>query len=513
MTTNRTKMPDFSGPLFRSGNWKFWIPAALVIRITILLVFISSSRTVFPERIIGCIGIRQNDYAYFLGPVDEYFKTGIFQYEQKPGQSFAGRMPGYSAPYMLLRFVFPRETALCILFALQIVLGACCVYLLSLVAESFLSSRSAFLLTFVISAVSMHTAVFDLFSLTESFSVSAICLFLFFGMRFLKKQENSDLFLSGLFAAWAVFLRPFLGTILILMPIIIAYREKSLFHLRKVVVPSFIFALPFLVFESAWIYRNYVSLGRFIPLETPITESYGERGSYRTSAISIRSLILSWGGESGEFYDGSEAAWFHNMHGAEAEAYRFRPHVFNSVFTRDSLEQLKKDFNMSVDSSMTEQQKDSLNMLASATALRYAESYRNDNLFRYYLLNPLIRAGQLVLSNGTRLMPLPPFPEMSLFQKGIKLFYFALYYLVTVGGFAGMVMYFIRKRKVTPEYLLLALPPLFVIVTMVCYSSILEFRYFITGYPILVVFLTSLALVISHRYHPNRKQTTEPQGA
>src|SRR3954468_13331810 len=120
--------------LFRSSNALLWIVIALCIRICILAFFLHSARLIFPEKTIAKIGIKQSDYEYFMGPVDEYFEKGMFQYENARGKPFAGRMPGYSLPYMLLRFIFKKQTALFSLFLLQILLSAISVYLLSRVA-------------------------------------------------------------------------------------------------------------------------------------------------------------------------------------------------------------------------------------------------------------------------------------------------------------------------------------------------------------------------------------------
>src|SRR6185436_4552902 len=162
---------------FRSSNVLFWISMALLSRIVILTFFLHTAKEVYPEKSIGTIGLRQNDYEYFMGPVDEYFEKGMFQYEFEPGKPFAGRMPGYSLPYMLLRFIFEKNTALFLLFSLQILLGAISVYVISLVAEMLLQNSKAFFYSFVLLAISSHTAIFDIYSLSESFSVSAISFF------------------------------------------------------------------------------------------------------------------------------------------------------------------------------------------------------------------------------------------------------------------------------------------------------------------------------------------------
>jgi hypothetical protein len=266
--------------------------------------------------------------------------------------------------------------------------------------------------------------------------------------------------------------------------------------------------LPFILFETAWIARNYSSLGKFIPLETSLSESYGERGAYRTSAISIRQLINAWGGEPGEFYEGSEGEWFHFTSLEKADDYPFNDYVFNSSFNRDSLVRLKKIFNASVDEAYSEQQKDSLNMLASSIALRFAADYKKDNPVRFYLVNPVIRIYRLVLPNGTRLLPLPPFSQMNIFQKAVKLFYFGFYFIITLSGIAGMLIFLIKYRKKTPGSMLLLVYPVVILLTLTFFSSIIEYRYYITAYPVFVIFTAWFYLFAFERISKNNSSVS-----
>lgn len=495
-------------PLFKPENRTFWIITALFIRVCLLLIFIDSARQTFPDRMISGFVMMQNDYEYFLGPVDEYYKTGIFQYEHAPGKTFAGRMPGYSFPYLVLRSFLEKDSAQTVLFTLQILLSAICVYLLSLTAYKVVKRREIFIVTFLLFAISIHTSIFDIFTLAESFSVSAIILFLYYGVKYFETEKAFHLLLAGLFAAWAIFLRPFLGLILVLMPALIFIYRKKQDTIGRLIKLSFIFALPFILFETAWIARNFSSLGKFIPLETSLSESYGERGAYRTSAISIRQLINSWGGEPGEFYEGSEGEWFHFAPLEKAGEYHFNDYVFNSTFNRDSLIYLKKIFNASVDETYSESQKDSLNMLASTIALRYAADYKKNNTLRFYLLNPVIRTYRLVLPNGTRLLPLPPFSQMNIFQKAVKLFYFGFYFVITLSGIAGMLIFLIKDRNKNPGAMLLLVYPVVILLTLTFFSSIIEYRYYITAYPVFVIFTAWFYLFAYERITKNKSSVS-----
>ncbi|MEO5569829.1 MAG: glycosyltransferase family 39 protein [Bacteroidia bacterium] len=493
MTTN-------NNTFFRSSNIFFWVSAALIIRICILTFFLHAAKQAFPEKSIGFVGLKQNDYEYFLGTVDQYFEKGMFQYEFSPGKPFAGRMPGYSAPYMLFRFlVSSKETALFLLFSLQILLGAISVYLISRIAEKIFQSSKAFLYSFILLAVSAHTAIFDVYSLSESFSVSAICFFLYYIFKYFEERKAVYLLLSGFFITWAFFLRPFLGTLLILFPLALILYERKNLSVSKFITTCFLFFIPFVICESAWIYRNFVVMKKFIPLETSLSESYGEMGAYRTSAISIRHLIQAWGGVDMEFEGGSEANWFHVTPLAQANDYIFPTFAFNASFNKDSLIQLKKIFNASVDTSLTAVERDSLNMLASAIALRYTDDYRSKNMFRYYFINPVKRFYRLLFTNTTGMLPMTPFNQMNLLQKMVKLFYFSLYLFVTIAGTIGMTLFFFSQKKLTAPAFILVIFPWLVALTLNMYG-VSGFRYFVNTYPVFIVFMVFLIITIINRY-------------
>lgn len=476
---------------FAFENGLPWVLLVLSVRIIIIAFFIQSSKTVCPERLVNGFILKQNDYKYFLAPVDQYFENGVFQVPDDPGRVFAGRMPGYSAPYFLSQSVFEKETALTILILLQVLLGAISVYLVAYMAWKILGSGKAFFIAIVLFGLNAPLVVFDVFTLAESFAISSVCFFMFFIYKYFSSRQRKYILLAGLFAGWSIFLRPFLGLLLLSFPLAILICERKKYSFRQIIWISFLFGLPFITFESLWIYRNYNMLGKFIPLETSLTESYGERGKYRTSAISIRKLIQSWGGETGEYYEGSEAHWFHEVPEAEARNYTFALYVFNSKFNYDSLLHLKRIFNASIDTSFTQHENDSLNMLASETALRYAEQYKQDNSLRFHLINPVKRAGRLVFSNATRLLPLPHFSNMNIAEKAIKLFSLFISYFIIVFGLVGLFFLVIKRIK-SPLIFILSFVPLSLIFTLVFFSDIIEFRYFLASFPAFIIFTSHI---------------------
>jgi hypothetical protein len=466
-----------------------FIGLALLIRIIILGFFVYNSWQLFPDRMVSGYVFKMNDYDYFLGTVDNYMKSGTMTYydQVKP---FAGRMPGYGFPYLLIRLVTGQSAGLAILIGMQVLLSAISTYILGLIALIIFGNERIFKIVFWCFAISAPTIIFDIFTLSESFSISAILFFHYFLLRFCLANKNQHLFLSGFFLAWAIFLRPFLGTFILVAPLFLLIWISKKETFIKAIPKITLFLLPFIVFESAWIARNFNVLHRFIPLETSLTESYGEEGAYRTSAIGIRSMINAWGGETGEFYDGSEGWWFHEAAGDQIQAYEFKPYVFNSAFTKDSLIQLKFIFNQSVNHDLSPQTRDSLNMLANRIALRYAADYKSKNAFRFYFINPFKMYGKLVFSNGTRLLMMPSVDKMNLIQKAIKMFYLLFYFGFIFSGIAGMILFLIKEKNYSGSSLLVLFYPWIIATTLVFYASfvIIEYRYLISAFPMFLMF-------------------------
>lgn len=458
-----------------------------------LTIIFISAKNHFPERIEG-LAFVQNDCEYFLDPVDVYFERGQMELRSREGIPFAGRMPGYAAPYFVLRLFFQRETALSLLIMLQIFLSAAAVVIMAWLASQWFSNRRYFLPVLLILLFSFHLFVFDFFTLSESLAVSAFCFFLYYLHRYQESSKHAALLQSGFFMAWLIFLRPFTTTLLILFPLLLLVNYlKHQLSMHSLLKAGLLFLIPFFVFEAAWVYRNYRVLGKWVPLETSITESYGERGAYRTSAVAIRKLISAWGGQTGEFYAGSEAEWFHHTEMEKADDYVFKPHVFKATFNKDSLLELKKIFNMSIDSTLSDAEKDSLNMLAAETALRWADDYRSKNPLRFYMINPLKRLSYLMTSNATMLIPFPAFSRMNLLEKIIKIFSVLLYYLLTVSGTAGSCIYLFLNGFGKPVPALAALAPWILIFTIVLASDIMQFRYILAATPVWAVFSVYLA--------------------
>ncbi|MFC2188223.1 hypothetical protein ACFCT7_12970 [Fulvivirgaceae bacterium LMO-SS25] len=224
-------------------------------------------------------------------------------------------------------------------------------------------------------------------------------------------------------------------------------------------------------------------------METSLSESYGDFGLYGKAALGIRKLINSYGGDSAEFRDGSDAWWFHHATDKELYSFHFPEWIFEiEDVEKNSLIEIRNLYHQSIQNQESELGQQA-NLKAETLALQLSDNIRSNAPFRYYLVNNLLRARRFIFTNGTYLLPLPSFSEMTILQKLIKLFYYALYFIVLIFGLIGILARFvsIKDWRDLPVMLSVSLF-LSLIIAVVFVGDIIENRYFISMYPFLLLF-------------------------
>ncbi len=470
-------------------GWLFWTLVAIVIKGIILSYFIFQSNTLYSAKMVYGTSLVSNDYNYILRPVDNYFAYGTYTLEPGATGYFAGRMPGLSLPYMLLRFVFEKENALLLLAALQFLLAAFSVYILARTAQLIIDNKMVFLSTFFLFAISTFTGIFDfMVGLSESFSVSTFILFFYFLVKYLKYNSTKDILLSGCFLAWAIFLRPFLGLLIALVPLLLFVSQYKQLHFKKVFTSCFIFIAPFIFADSCWIVNNYLKAKQFIPLEQSASGVYGT--IYSPGWLAIRKFILNTGGECAYYETDSEAAWFREeLDDATINNYAFPTRIYNNVsYNRDSLLALRNIYRSyrknASELSAENPEMQQLDKQVVIIANRYTQQFVNGNspTYLFYKFGKAFK--RLVFKSGSSYLTLPSFSSMNLFQKAIKIKYSLLYYLVLIVGSLGLIMLLKDHKKIT-LFMILFIANL--TATIVLFSDIQESRYFITAYPLLLI--------------------------
>jgi len=469
---------------------------AIIIRLFLLGYFINCHYNNDPSNFINHIVYQHNDYGYFIQPAENFYKTGTVEYLQ--GVPFAGRMPGYWFPYLIIRSVVDRNVAITLLVVLQFLLSALSVVLLAKVAFKIFENKIAFWITYWTSLLSTFTSIFDYQTIGESFSVSAIIFFLYYLLNAQKNKNKLDYLLSGLFLTWAIFLRPFLGLLIIFIPIYIllsnGVKSIPIKLLKRRLIYSSLFVIPFVIAETVWISRNYYSKQEFIPLESGLT-SYGKL--YSNGWQSIRQMIYGWGEETAAFEPNSISRWIRDEN--MDKSFDFPGSIFKNVdYNSNEITELKSIYKKYQNSSSH-----SMDAYLDTLIVAKADSIRNiyaiNNPFEYNVIAPIKASQRLIFKSGSGYLPLPSFSQMSFFQKMIKVAYSLLYYMVLFLGFGGIVLMLFKKTDFK-HGILLSIIVCNLVLTLSIASSIQENRYFITAYPILIIGTAYLLTFLYKRF-------------
>ncbi|NNC84378.1 MAG: hypothetical protein HKN79_12450 [Flavobacteriales bacterium] len=461
------------------------IALILIIRLPILGYFLAQGHEHFSDRMIDTIVLKEVDYGYFLLPVDNYFEIGTYSWGNI--HPYAGRMPGYAAPYYLLRTVFDQMTALRILIILQVVLTAISIYFLALLAYRLTRSRRIFWMVFLFYGTSLYFLRYDFSTITESPSVALFILAIYHLFSYWRDKKWSRLPWAGFFFTWAIFLRPFLGYLLVPIGIILlikGFKDRKTF--MRSLRPAFLFCLPFLIIEGLWIGRNYEAFGRFIPLETPMHESYGK--PYSKAWLATRALASSLDIETAYFEPGL-AQWFRASSEEDARAFQMPEKWFEGVeFDRDSLEMLRNvymDFKTDYDPERSALLEEEIISIAD----RYRSQVRSARPFTYHVINPLRNVKRRVFTSGSSYVLLPSFNQMNLFQKALKIYASLSYYAVFLLGYIGLILLCMQsKDSMVRNFCILALFHCIALPLILPFTpATLENRYLFTLYPLLCI--------------------------
>lgn len=380
------------------SKW-LWVLIAILLKIIFVSYTYWQGHTApaYANRFINFFVYKASDYNYFIGSAEHYFDFGYMSFLGE-GHPFAGRMPGYGFPYILLRFVFDNHQALTIMILAQIAFAAIAIYLLAKTCLMLTNSNLIFYLVFFLFTFLNATTGFDIQTMTESFAVSSSCAFLYFFSNYLLWNERlKHLFIAGFFMMWMIFLRPFMGVLVAIVPLFLLLKQANF---KRSIVHVSLFLSCFTIAESTWIIRNYFVLGKFVPLETKLYESYGK--VYSKGWIACRNLFKAYGEGAMYFERGTLAFWFRAKDSTnEPKYYPFTSNIFEGLsHNKDSLLMLKNAYRAykATDNKLLE---DSLDALVECTANRYTAEFVAKNPMKVYVYNPIKRFKKYLITSGS----------------------------------------------------------------------------------------------------------------
>jgi hypothetical protein len=304
----------------------------------------------------------------------------------------------------------------------------------------------------------------------------------YFALRFRNTKGIKNIWLSGIFVAWSIFFRPVHG---VLFPLIGLLYLVQLSNLALTFRNLTIFTLPLLGAISVWTFSNYSKYQKLVLLQGPTSDCFG---SLTPELLSIRALIIGWGGDYQPWSKGSEAEWFFDKKAIEPDRNVIPENYLAKTFNYDSLLLLRNQYRDFIsDGGAENKSKLSESIIKKSTA--YATAYKNENTFKYYFTNRLKILKQLLFPKRLDNFPTPALKDMNLFHKSLKAFYFLFFLFISLSGLFGCFWQLFNKNY-------FSLIPLTTLTMIGCILGYVEQRYLCPIYPYFVIFSSAVLVFL-----------------
>jgi hypothetical protein len=351
---------------------------------------------------------------------------------------------------------------------------------LAILSIRLFGNRRAFHATILLSCVTTFIALRNVYLLSDSFCISSLITAFYFLSSYFQSHRKSLLLYAGLFLAWAIFLRqitllaaPVMGVM------VLAHHWKDG---KKLVLSGLLLALPLAFSIGVWTLRNHITYGRNVMLVAPLDECMY---NLTPELSAIRNLIITAGEDFQPWSKGGGAYWFFNQPLSDRTPGPFKERHFTSSMNERELIQLRSDYRVLSDTSLTRTAHDSLQQSVVQRANTYTAAYRNEHVWDYRVGNK-IRFARLFLFPG-RIddIPFPSVDKMNLVQKGIKAWSLVSLWLVHVLALLIAAWWLFKKRR---ELLLWAFLP-FSFIAALSYLGYIEQRYLATSFPFFILLI------------------------
>ena len=444
------------------------------------------------NRIVKGIFVEAKDWSDYIAPIQNLIDSGYLgaYYGKDKGILWAHRMPGFIPIYAPLHFLMDYQNACVVIAFLQFFTDALACYIIALIALNLFNNMLVFYLTYFLYLISSFVSVYTHYGSSEPFCTFFIILSVYYFVIFQKSTQKKHFFLTGFFICWAYFLRPAIGVLIVLYPLIYIinngfFKLKSFKYVFRDIL---IYSSTFILFESVWIYRNFKVMNRFIPMD--ITAENFANPQYR---VQIQ-LCIAYGAEYLTDSKDNLLGWFHPSTRNDTELYNsnpFPPHCFTPDYNLDSLRLLRQYYWSSIDKDLSLDMKKKYATETVDKLNLYKKSYIKYHPFRYYVVNRFILLRKFLFVTQTYALP---FEKHTLFQKLVRGVYWGINTFVIALGIVGITLSFYKKNKLAWSLSLLLLAHIFVHAVILGY---IEHRYLVTVFPLLTIYSSytvSLAL-------------------
>jgi len=483
----RLKIRNISRQIPPIENVRFWL---LTIFLFKLFLFVVMTLEIYENRggIQGLFAIEGDTFGYF-----EPIRNWVDGLGYGPPCRMPGLLPIFAPLYALLGNLWAQN----IFILFQFLCSCVSVYLIGLISLFYMPKINP-IFVILLYLVGPFFVLFDNYGLSDSFSISFVIFGIYFFTKFISETVSSRkyvfLVIASVFLVWSFFIRQ-LG--------ILAFGTFGLYFLVQLIHKKNIqylkygltYVLIAVVAVSIWWGRNTKSGYPETILVNPIEECFS---SYPKYQMVLRELPMAWGGRFTLW--AGEAEWFLRKNMKE-EDFPFSNRIYTTTYNYDSLLYLRQaSLKLFYEKDMlTEMEQEKLENYIIQTTNKYLESYKREKLFDYYIVNRLILLKKFIFSKGVAL-PFPILSEMNLLEKAYKIYaiFFTIFIILT--GLIGSLFFIDRKNLYLNVFIWLF------VFLIVFYLKWIEFRYWATVYPVLVLFSARLVSYIYCNYCSFRKR-------
>lgn len=361
---------------------------------------------------------RNGDVEGYIGPIESLLRGDGYQPDH--------RMPGYGAPYLLLRLLMGQGASLQMMVLLQLFASSLAVVLIAHLGSLLSNDPRVFRWTFWLALASTYASLYDREIRPESFAVLALVGAAQQAVLHFRTGSRTNVLLSGCALTWLIFMKPVYLPLLALLGLAIVLHKGA--ALRSRLLAVVVLGIPWLVVDGAWCLRNALKHGEFRPLTDGML--------YPDLRVSIRHPLLRLMqayGTSFIWWDPSaEIRWFNIRQEENGQAQfpdRQPPlpdYVYTDACPRDSLRAIADDvarYNKTTD----EGQREQLLAKVNADCDRCIASFRTEHPFHYHVTARLRMLKTFLLHSGTSTLMGRPMAQLDPVRIIVRASYSFLY--------------------------------------------------------------------------------------
>jgi len=214
-------------------------------------------------------GYTHDEYNY-IHMIQHFFTHGIYSYFS--GAPDALVTPGYPLFLGIVFFLFGiGEAGILAVKIIQAVLSTLSVVLVFFITLQLTEKKRGALIAAALLAISPAAALYSRFILTETLYLFLLLLYVSLQLLALKKEKKRFHLLAGLFFGLAVLVRPM---VIILGPVPYVWKMIQTRTIQNWGKGLLVFFLPTFLLLLPWTLRNWIVLGKWIPLASQTNPFY-----------------------------------------------------------------------------------------------------------------------------------------------------------------------------------------------------------------------------------------------